>query len=495
MNLINLNYFPLLYFFLLVLYGIVGYSSFGYDDELFNIKLIERYGLGAISIVQQTDVHPPGSYLVNWALFALLDDWKLVRLVGALFSAGTLIYVIESVRKKNGFGSGLKAFILLGLNPAILLWCTGLRWYAYFVPILIWLSVTPKTGDWRYWAKCFAGLFLLAYFGYAAFILAIPLLVLYWRNCSVSITVKIRNILVFGGIFWILYLYQLTIFISIHLSNKDSQVFSLWKGVMGFIVAQMSNQGVFPFSFPGIFSAIGFFGIFLIIFRYSLSIELRRNQYLLSYWIGIVFIIISGLAGKFRNFVALSPWQGLWISTAYIDVSRRKIFAFFISLVFFGNMAGIFNVVMHNGTTKNSWNLPVHIVLNNMKSLIEPCNNDMAVMTHDPTLAFVLEKRGLVVLSPYTINFVDQSILQRRYQCVIILMTYPGSISDQDIKEMYEEVNLLNYKSAKSYSFGFDTNYKIKQLLDARYPEYQVQVIELREVDNLDKAMRWRPTL
>lgn len=119
----------------------------------------------------------------------------------------------------------------------------------------------------------------------------------------------------------------------------------------------------------------------------------------------------------------------------------------------------------------------------------------MAVMTHDPTLAFVLEKRGLTVLSPYIINAVDQSILQRRYQCVIILMTYPGSISDQDIKEMYEEVNLLNYKSAKSYSFGFDTNYTIKQLLDARYPEYQVQVIELREVDNLDKAMRWRPTL
>jgi len=86
MNLINLNYFPLLYFFLLILYGFVGYSSFGYDDELFNIRLIERYGLGAISIVQQTDVHPPGSYLVNWALFTLLGDWKLVRLVGALFS-------------------------------------------------------------------------------------------------------------------------------------------------------------------------------------------------------------------------------------------------------------------------------------------------------------------------------------------------------------------------------------------------------------------------
>ena len=119
----------------------------------------------------------------------------------------------------------------------------------------------------------------------------------------------------------------------------------------------------------------------------------------------------------------------------------------------------------------------------------------MAVMTHDPTLAFVLERRGLTVLSPYTINAVDQSIVKRIYQCVIILITYPGSISDRDIKEMYEEVNLLNYKSAKSYSFGFDANYKVKQLLDARYPEYQVQVIELREVDNLDKAMRWRPTL
>ena len=72
-------------------------------------------------------------------------------------------------------------------------------------------------------------------------------------------------------------------------------------------------------------------------------------------------------------------------------------------------------------------------------------------------------------------------------------MTYPGSIGDQDIKEMYDEVNLLNYKSTKNYSFGFDAHYKLKQLVDARYPEYQVQVIELREVDNLDKATRWRP--
>jgi hypothetical protein len=29
------------------------------------------------------------------------------------------------------------------INPAFLLWCTGLRWYAFFVPILIFLLQVP----------------------------------------------------------------------------------------------------------------------------------------------------------------------------------------------------------------------------------------------------------------------------------------------------------------------------------------------------------------
>jgi hypothetical protein len=75
-------------FVLLAIYAWVGFSSLGYDNEFTNIVLVEHNKVGAVlHIVNTTDVHPPGSYLINWALFRLLHEWRLVRLVTALFEA------------------------------------------------------------------------------------------------------------------------------------------------------------------------------------------------------------------------------------------------------------------------------------------------------------------------------------------------------------------------------------------------------------------------
>jgi hypothetical protein len=118
-------------------------ASPGYDDEFTNIELIERLGGGVLGYVQGNDVHPPGSYLLDWLLFAALRDWQLVRLAVALFTAGAIVYAVEWLRHRHGMRAATLALVLLALNPALLMWCTGLRWYAWFVPMLLWLLCPP----------------------------------------------------------------------------------------------------------------------------------------------------------------------------------------------------------------------------------------------------------------------------------------------------------------------------------------------------------------
>src|SRR5262249_52026582 len=270
-----------------------------------------------------------------------------------------------------------------------------------FVPVLIWVSITPRTFDGRYWAKCFSGLTVLGYLGYAVFIVALPVLILYWINCPNPVKSKIKNIIIYGSIASLLYLPQVIIFITIHAKNSSSQVFSLWNSFMGFAIAQLSNQGVFPLSFGGIISAIGALGIIFVSLLFSPPVQWATNGYFVSYWTSSGLVILSGLAGKFRNLVTISPLQGLWFSTIQVDKSKEKVFAVFLTFLAIGNLIGIFNVANHQDTTKNSWNLPIKATLDELEVYRTSCNQDLVVLVHDPTLAFVLETKGFIVLSPY----------------------------------------------------------------------------------------------
>jgi len=123
-DVINKYIFPFLCLFLLVLYGLVGYLSFGYDDEFFNIDWISKYGFGVIHLVQTHDVHPPGSYFMDWLLFTLLGKWALVRLFISLITAISLIYAIVSIKNRNGIFSGIVLFIRLkSCNFALVYQC------------------------------------------------------------------------------------------------------------------------------------------------------------------------------------------------------------------------------------------------------------------------------------------------------------------------------------------------------------------------------------
>ena len=276
---ISINLFFILYLVLYIVYFFVGFYSPGFDDEYFNIGYIEKLGFGIFEFTQTTDVHPPGSYIIDLLLFKFFGAWDLVRGFIAILTVSALVYAVESVRKLKDDRAGMLLLILLALNPGLLLWCTSIRWYAFFLPVLIWLLFVPKVQDFRYWLKFFSGMLVLGYIGYMFIIIAPSIFLIYWRSSYELIKIKIKNILLFGSVFCILYSYQMVIFINVHLKNKDGQIFSTLKAISGFWIALISNQGVFPLSIGGVFSGLGTIVAFLIAVASNTIPYNFKNQY------------------------------------------------------------------------------------------------------------------------------------------------------------------------------------------------------------------------
>ena len=473
-----------------LLYGFVGYASPGYDDEFTNIELIESLGGAVLGYVQHNDVHPPGSYLLDWLLYATLRDWQLVRLAVALLTVAAIVYAVEWVRGRHGSRAGLLAAALLVFNPAMLMWCTGLRWYAFFVPVLLWLACPPRADSAWYWAKCFLGLLVLAFLGYAAFIVALPILLIYWRASPQTRAAKCRAIALNGGAALLLYAYQAFVFLTVHAPNKESQTSGLLAGLTGFAIAQFGNQGVFPLSPGGVLGAIGTAGVAFTVFQSGLRSAFTAVRFQ-SYALASTLLLLCGLAGKFRNLVLLAPLQALWFATAGVAPRRARQFWIFFTLLGLANLCGVINVMTHADTTKNSWNIPVGAVFEQLRVRRAACSNDLVVITYDRGLAWHAARAGYLVLSPFS-TAPDAASLKTTHRCVAILNTFGGGFSDGALRRYRAELEQLEYRGKTRDTFGRDRYFALKRRLDPTYPQFLVERIELREVRGLDRLHSWR---
>ena len=99
--------------------------------------------------------------------------------------AGALACVLAVFRfaglsRFAGRNALLLQFVLVVMHPALLMWCTGLRWTTYFVPLfllaILWIRRdTPSR--WRFWPVLGLLALGLFYLNYLALLL-VPLLVL-----------------------------------------------------------------------------------------------------------------------------------------------------------------------------------------------------------------------------------------------------------------------------------------------------------------------------
>ena len=476
--------FATAYVLLFVLYGYVGFTSPGFDDEFHTIRWIEELGSGIISGAQARDINPAGSYAVFWLLHSALGSWSLVRLVVSLGAAATATYAIVRTRSTHGDGRGLMAVFLVGLNPALLMWTTSLRWYALFVPILIVLSFPPRPAGWRYWATYFGGLLVLGYLSYAMLVIALPLGYLYWCADTRTAKAKVRQMVPMGLLFALLYSYQLWVFLTEDLAGDATQRFPLLDSVIGFGVGALSNQGVFPLSLGGAVSIIGTVGAFALIGLTSLRQNITRNSFFVPYWMGAILLVVSGLAGKYRNFVVLAPWQGLYLAQAVIAKKWLRAFVVCVALMSTGNVIGVVNVASHTNTPKGSWNLPVDQVTAIIAATSATCDDDIVIVAMDPTLTYTLEAQGYPVVSRVSTRTDRGAATSRPPTCLVSIRTYSGMRENQ-ARRLHSAVTGIGATSKSTQRIGYDSTYEVKRLLEPNYPQYQVEVVTLRNPTDL----------
>ncbi|MES2330187.1 MAG: hypothetical protein V4539_11335 [Bacteroidota bacterium] len=496
-GIISFCIFAILVFF----YCWVAYTSFGYDDEYYNIRVVSENGLGdLIKLVQTTDIHPPLHYIINWLLFHVFHSWALVRVFSALLYLCSLLFLVS---KTQGETNKLLLVLLLGLNPTILLWCTSIRWYAYATPLLLILSVTP---DWKkkgYWWYFFLLFLVLCYLGYAGFILSLPYFLLYWQKDLSSVKTKIRRILFPALTFGIAYSYQLLIFLKVHtqtkLSPDNEQSFDIKTSLLSFISSDFSNQGVFPISIGGIISILGSAILFLASLFYFKTV-IKKNNWTVFSLSALLFIVI-GIAGKIRNLVLLEPSRNLFF-TDLLSVKKNKVIAGALYLVLAGNLIGVYNIFMHEGTTKNAWNLPLRKTMDRLKGLEKKGDTEI-YFTHNPTFTYYLTEENKNLVSFYNTLYFDSARIKTNITRLsgdsqtntnlTFILTYRGkSIPVEHYAKMINAMNAIKADSVVRLKLGRDKDYTLKKRFFPDYPEFTVEIIKFYKVNtNLKQLASW----
>ena len=475
----NLRY--VFYFLASILYVCTAWHSYGFDDEYFNIDIVERYGISAVLFTQATDVHPPLSYLINSLLYDLFGSWVAVRVISAILLCFALFYVGESMVKKYGNRAATLTFLLLATSPAILLWGTSIRWYAYFLPVILWLCITPDKEDLRYWAKLAFGLIILGYISYISFLISPAIFSLYWLESNMRFNLKLKYAVASLVFVAIIYAPQLLVFLTVHLPNGWGQMGSLISSLAGVFITQFSNQGVFPISIAGLVGAMGFtLAMIIALISQPISIT-RKDSKLIPYAIFVVLAVISGISAKFRNLVIATPFQAIWLGSVKIKPQLNRYWIIGLCLVFIGNFWGLSNVYFHKNTTKNSWNTPIYELLIHLEKEVSACDGSVVYFSHDPVINYHLKR---AYINSYGLMFSSSTELQDSYECGFIITTFQGSIPNEIYSEMMLAIDELVYSNKSIHYLTEDPFYEFKHALDSRYPRYGVTITKLEDIEN-----------
>ena len=472
---------------IIVIYSCVGYFSPGFDDEYFNLMVVEHFGSGIASYTQTTDVHPPLSYLLNAWLMKAFGKWEYVRMFSGILTSSAIIFSISSLGRNRNISFSIGMIYLLAFNPAMLMWGTSLRWYGYFIPLLIWLLIIPENEKWH-WPKFFLFMLVMGYLSYISFFIFPSLFLYYWIADMRNARAKLKIMLIPGLIGLLIYFPQLIIFFKVHYPRSGGQVFSLSAGIIGILSTFFSNQGVFPLSFPGIVSALGS-GIILLFMLKEFKQELK-GPYLIPLFIGQIILLATRIAGKMRNLSVMIPLQAMWfVEKMYSHTSKWMALA--AGFIIFGNLVGTYNVIKHEDSTKNSWNIPVHEVIELIGSEFRGERSTILLYCHDPIITWHLEKLGYPVRSPYAHKkIVTQG---KKFSNVVVIWTNPGYLPKK-LMDLYRfEIELMKRSSQTDFILGKDKYATIKRKKEPEYPDELVKISMIKNPDQIAGSSAWSP--
>jgi hypothetical protein len=477
----------------LLAFGVVAWQSPGFDDEVTsNISLIEHLGTWAtVQLMQQEDVHPPGGYLLNGLLFDALGNWSAVRVASALAYATALLLWMRQALRQQGPVACMLVFVGAGLSPTALMWCTSVRWYAYFTPLWMWALLVPEGRQGRWHAvKPALAWWLMAHISYAAIVLA-PVLI-WWHALHWPGGWR-RAVRPFAGP-WLVaalaFLPQAWVFITVHAHHTEGQTSGLKNALMGVGISMAGNQGLFPLSPWAIASALGWAGLLALSLRKAQAGGRHVPRGLWATGLATLLMVLSGLAGKYRNLVLMQAPQTLWLSQLAGAIQRTRWAQLCVALIAGAQLVGMANVARHEDTTKNSWNLPVDEVVAQVKLATADCQQAPVVYTYDTVLARALKaslQRGFV--ADYYQRFDRQPAPTG--DCVVLLQTYRGALTADSHAALQAAVAQLGGQAAPPVHLGQDAHARLKQKLDPAFPEHPVSLLLFRQATRQGPLQDW----
>lgn len=439
-------------------------NSYGWDDEFFNLEHLEQCEslLQVITHFNNIDLHPVGQYVMNYLLYAVLGSWQSVRAAGALIVALSLwLYWYFTRRQKL-------SYILLCLNPSMLLWCTGLRWYTYIIPLACGLGlVMHKSSDnisgtkrITFWVCYFVLCVLMFHVAYCSIIMILAsfFCILYTRREHLRSEAKI--ILTLTVISSLLISYQAYAFLTVHYPTGRGKLVSM---LMPFISAgqnYLCGSAVVPVSLSGILFISAGMVIFIAYIMNIRSVmkECTSKYFVLSYLANI--ILKTGVGARY--YTVINPQQADFMNEAYSCIRNRRIRISVLCLYFAGSILGLFSVITHTDTAKASWNTPYESIIAYITNA-DP-QKELLTITSNPVLCWHMKELG------YNAIDLNKHELPKDEGMIFAVKTFRGTLNP---KRNDEYVSFIETHEAKEHKFfGYDKYAGFKRRIDKAYPDY-----------------------
>ncbi len=469
----------------LLLFSVIAYNSYGYDDEMFNIRHVESYS-SLHSLIKShlsgnfVDIHPLGQYVINYVLLKSLGSWSLVRVAGALIASLSLwlFWRYMAARKWEDYFALALSYILICLNPSVMLWCTGVRWYTYFMPLLCFIGILfepPAFLDSRkylFWGSYFVtatAMFFLE--TSAALMISISFIMLLFQRRA-RFKQEIGAVILFGLLSLAAVSKQIYIFLTILYPSvkNSSEFYSLAYSFAGGGQNFLSGHAVMPVSVPGIILITANFIMFLVFVMNIKDVlsSWRNKFFVLSY----SAIIAAKIGGKIRNFISTSALLGAFVTDSFTHIKNRKLKIFLLCLYITGTIWGIHNVMFHADTTKGSWNTPYGDVIAFLESY-DP-EKKCPVVSHDPVFNYHAELHGFDVITAEK-NYDWPGRLKSTEGTVTILQTFKGSMPNDEYEKFNQYIN--SRKIILEKRFGYDKFAGFKRIFNKECPDYYAVIL------------------
>ncbi len=158
-----------------------------------------------------------------------------------------------------------------------------------------------------------------------------------------------------------------------------------------------------------------------------------------------------------------------------------------LSMLFVGNAVGVYNIMTHQGTTKNAWNLDMK---KNLKLLDENARQHTKTFyfTHHPSYVYHLNVKNRDVVSFYNSLYFDsltvrtdktQTSQMSHYPFdMVFIVNYRGqSISPEHYAELMDGMKAIKADSVKHFYLDKDASYTLKRKYFSDYPAYATEII------------------